>query len=163
MKTLQDIAESEAAKKAYSLWDEFRNFAFKGNVVDLAVGVVIGTAFGAIINSLVKHIIMPLVAVVVPGNQGYKGWTFTLNGQVIPYGEFLAEVVNFLLLAAVLFFVIVKFLGWVVRTKKQEQAAAPPSKQELLLTEIRDLLARTVPVAPSATPTTSSLTPDGRQ
>ncbi|MCO6458582.1 MAG: large conductance mechanosensitive channel protein MscL [Pirellulaceae bacterium] len=124
--------------------DEFKNFAFKGNVIDLAVGVIIGAAFGKIVSALVDKIIMPLVSVVMPGEQGYQDWAWVVNGKTIPYGAFLAEVVNFLIIAVVLFIFIVKFLGWVMKSKKQ-QAAAPapppaPSNEELLLTEIRDLL-----------------------
>jgi large conductance mechanosensitive channel len=164
MKTLQEIAASESAKKVYSLWDEFKNFAFKGSVVDLAVGVVIGTAFTGIINSLVKDVIMPTLALFLPSQHPYTEWVLTVGGKSIPYGRFLGEVVNFLLLAAILYLFIVKFLGWIIQARKEEKAAPPePTKQELLLTEIRDLLARTTPVAPSATPTSSFLTPGGGQ
>ena len=129
-------------KTAYSLFDEFKNFAFKGNVIDLAVGVIIGASFGKIVTALVDKIIMPLVSLVMPGEKGYAEWKWVVaEGKVIPYGEFIAEVVNFLIVALVLFVFIVKFLGWVMRTKKQEAAAPPPpTKEELLLTEIRDLL-----------------------
>ncbi len=128
--------------KAFSLWSEFRAFAFKGNVIDLAVGVIIGAAFGKIVDSLVKHIIMPLIAAITPGGQGYLGWKTTVNGSEILYGQFLGEVVNFLIVAAAIFLFIVKFLGWVMRLKQKEAAAAPPppTKQEELLMEIRDLL-----------------------
>jgi large conductance mechanosensitive channel len=127
--------------KAVGLWSEFRAFAFKGNVIDLAVGVIIGAAFGKIVDSLVKHIIMPLVAAITPGGQGYLGWKTTINGSEILYGQFLGEVVNFLIVAAALFFFIVKFVGFVMRSKAKEAAASPPpTKQEELLMEIRDLL-----------------------
>src|ERR687891_693432 len=72
------------AKQALSLFDEFKAFAFKGNVVDLAVGVIIGAAFGKIIDSLVKHVIMPLVSVLIPGKQSYVDWKFTINDKDIP-------------------------------------------------------------------------------
>lgn len=128
----------DPAKKAFSLFEEFKNFAFKGNVIDLAVGVIIGGAFQNIVNSLVKNVIMPLIGKVSPGNQGYADWG---KAEGVPFGLFLADVVNFLLVALVLFIFIVKFLGWIMRTKKQEAAAPPPpSKEEVLLTEIRDLL-----------------------
>lgn len=132
----------EVAKtKAVGLLQEFKAFAFKGNVVDLAVGVIIGAAFGKIVDSLVKHIIMPFIGCILPGDQGYLGWKLVLNGKEIPYGLFLGEIVNFLIVAFALFFVIVKFLGWVLRTKKDEAAAPPPpTKDQELLTEIRDLL-----------------------
>ncbi len=131
----------EPAKKALTLVDEFKAFAFKGNVVDLAVGVIIGGAFGNIVASLVKNIIMPLVGVLLPGQQGYLGWKAVIEGKEIPYGLFLGEVVNFLIVALALFIFIVKFVGWIMRAKKEEQASPPPlSKDQELLTEIRDLL-----------------------
>ena len=129
-----------ATKKAFSLFSEFKAFAFKGNVVDLAVGVIIGGAFGKIVDSLVKHLIMPAIGCILPGEQGYLGWKFVVNGKDIPYGLFLGEVFNFLMVAAALFIFIVKFLGWVMKTKKEETAAPAPTKDQELLTEIRDLL-----------------------
>lgn len=133
------------ATGAFTLFDEFKNFAFKGNVIDLAVGVIIGGAFGKIVDSLVKNIIMPAISVALPGEQEYSKWSFVMNGKAIPYGLFLAEVVNFLILAAVLFIFIVKFLGWVMRARKTAAAAPPaPPQQEILLTEIRDLLKQQV-------------------
>ena len=129
-------------EKPFTLVDEFKKFALKGNVIDLAVGVIIGAAFGKIIESLVKHLIMPAIGVLMPGEQGYLGWKLVINGKDIPYGLFLGEIVNFLIVAAALFFFIVKFLGWVMKAKKDE-AAAPalvPTIDQELLTEIRDLL-----------------------
>jgi large conductance mechanosensitive channel len=128
-------------QKGFSLLDEFKAFAFKGNVIDLAVGVIIGAAFAKIVDSLVKHIIMPFIGVLIPGEQGYLGWKWVINGKEIPYGLFLGEIVNFLLVALALYFFIVKFLGWVMRAKKEEKEALPAlSKDQELLTEIRDLL-----------------------
>ena len=124
-----------------SLLQEFKNFALKGNVIDLAVGVIIGAAFGKIVDSLVKNIIMPLVSIVLPTNQNYLAWKFVVDGKEVPYGLFIGEVVNFLILALVLYIFIVKFLGYVMRNKKEEATApAPPSREEQLLGEIRDLL-----------------------
>lgn len=130
------------AKKAFSLVEEFRKFAFKGNVIDLAVAVVIGAAFGKIIDSLVKDIIMPLVSVVLPGEQGYQSWTAVVQGVTIPYGKFLFELVNFLIVAFAMFIFVVKFLGWMMRARAEEAAKAPPplTKDQELLVEIRDLL-----------------------
>jgi large conductance mechanosensitive channel len=134
----------DPTKKALSLLDEFKNFALKGNVIDLAVGVIIGAAFGKIVDSLVKHIIMPLVSLIMPGEQGYLGWKLVIGAKEVPYGLFIGEVVNFLIVALALFIFIVKFLGWIMRSKKQEAAApaAPPgpTKDQELLMEIRDLL-----------------------
>jgi large conductance mechanosensitive channel len=128
-------------KKAFSLFEEFKNFAFKGNVIDLAVGVIIGGAFGKIVTSLVDNIIMPLVGVILPGEKGYENWAVTIGAKTIPYGKFIGDVVSFLILAAALFFFIVKFLGWLMKSKAAETAAPPgPTKDQELLTEIRDLL-----------------------
>jgi large conductance mechanosensitive channel len=133
------------AKKAFSIVDEFQAFAFKGNVVDLAVGVIIGGAFGKIVDSLVKSVIMPLIGAFLPGEQGYLGWKLLINGKEVPYGLFIGEVVNFLIVAAALFFFIVKFLGFLMKSKQQAPAAPPaPTKDQELLSEIRDLLAKKV-------------------
>ena len=126
-----------------SILKEFREFAIKGNVIDLAIGVIIGAAFAKIVDSLVKHLIMPLISVVMPGKQGYLEWKWVVDGKEVPYGLFLGEVVNFLILAFVLYLFIVKFLGFVMRTKKEEAAAPPPpTREQELLGEIRDLLKR---------------------
>ncbi|MFN0050641.1 MAG: large conductance mechanosensitive channel protein MscL [Planctomycetales bacterium] len=131
----------QVAGKALSLVDEFKNFAFKGNVVDLAVGVIIGGAFGKIVTALVEKVIMPLISVLLPAEKGYTDWKWTIQGKEVPYGQFLGEIVNFLLVAAALYIFIVKFLGWLMRNKTVEAAAPPaPTPTEALLTEIRDLL-----------------------
>jgi large conductance mechanosensitive channel len=141
MDPLHKIAELDPRKKAFSLFDEFKNFAFKGNVIDLAVGVIIGAAFGKIIDSLVKQVMMPLITAVIPADTSYLEWYLPINGQKVEYGKFLGEIVNFLLVALILFIFIVKFLGWVMRAKKAEAAAPPPlTKDQELLMEIRDLL-----------------------
>jgi large conductance mechanosensitive channel len=130
---------NRVAGRALSLIEEFKNFAFKGNVVDLAVGVIIGGAFGKIVDSLVKQVIMPLISLVMPAEKGYADWKWTIEGKDVSYGQFLAEVVNFLIVAAALYIFIVKFLGWLMYTKKEVGPPAPTKDQELL-TEIRDLL-----------------------
>ena len=140
------LPEIDPRKRAFSLFEEFRNFAFKGNMIDLAVGVIIGAAFGKIIDALVKKVIMPLIGALTGGGaEGASEWakklTTTINGVEIPYGEFLAELISFLIVALVLFIVIVKILGWVMSFKKKEAAAPPPPAPDIvLLTEIRDLL-----------------------
>jgi large conductance mechanosensitive channel len=126
------------AGKALSLFEEFKNFAFKGNVVDLAVGMIIGAAFGKIVSSLVDHILMPLISLVLPADSGYKDWIWEYRGKDVPYGLFLADVFTFLLVAFALYIFIVKFLGWLMHSKKA--APPPPTKDQELLTEIRDLL-----------------------
>ncbi len=130
-----------AKNKMSSMLEEFKNFALKGNVVDLAIAVIIGAAFGKIIDSLVKHIIMPAISLVMPGEQGYLAWKLAINGKEIPYGLFIGEVVNFLIIALALYIFIVKFLGLIMKKKQQEVAAPPPpTKDQELLAEIRDLL-----------------------
>jgi len=124
--------------KVSALVEEFKNFALKGNVVDLAIGVIIGAAFGKIIDSLVKHIIMPLISLIMPGEQGYLAWKWVVNGKEIPYGLFIGEVVNFLIIALALYIFIVKFIGMIVKSK--EAAPPAPTKDQELLAEIRDLL-----------------------
>jgi large conductance mechanosensitive channel len=131
----------KARKNASSLLEEFKYFAFKGNVIDLAVGVVIGIAFGKIVDSLVKHLMMPLIGVMVPGEQGYLGWKWVINSKEIPYGLFLGEIVNFLIVTLALYIFVVKFLGLLIKAKKKEAVVPPPpTKDQELLTEIRDLL-----------------------
>lgn len=133
-------------KAGKSLAEEFKAFALKGNVVDLAVGVIIGGAFGKIVESLVKNLIMPIISVAMPSDQSYLGWKATVNGKDIPYGLFLGDVANFVIVAAALFFIVVKFLGWIMRNKAKAEAAPasppPPTRDQELLTEIRDLLKR---------------------
>jgi large conductance mechanosensitive channel len=132
---------ASGAGKAFSIFEEFKAFAFKGNVIDLAVGVVIGAAFGKIIDSLVKNLFMPLISLIMPGDNSYEKWVWTVGGKTVPYGAFLADIVSFLVVALALFIFVVKFLGWVMKTKKAEVAAPPPpTKDQELLMEIRDLL-----------------------
>ena len=121
--------------------EEFKNFALKGNVVDLAIGVIIGAAFGKIVDSLVKHIIMPFVSVIMPGNQSYLTWKWFINGKEVPYGLFIGEIVNFLIVALALYIFIVKFIGMIMKNKQEVAAAPPPlTTDQQLLTEIRELL-----------------------
>jgi large conductance mechanosensitive channel len=121
----------------FSLLEEFKSFIMKGNVVDLAVGVIIGGAFGKIVDSLVNHIIMPAIGMIMPDPEGYKAWKV---GPIL-FGEFLGTVINFLVIAAAIWLFIVKFLGFLTKAKQTEAAAPPPpTKDQELLTEIRDLL-----------------------
>jgi large conductance mechanosensitive channel len=143
MDPVKKVSALDSTKKVFSLFEEFKNFALKGNVIDMAVGVIIGGAFGKIVDSLVKHIIMPIVGLFMPGEQGYLGWKLVINGKEIPYGLFIGEVVNFLIVALALYIFIVKFLGLIMKAKKKEAVApapAPLTKDQELLGEIRDLL-----------------------
>jgi large conductance mechanosensitive channel len=134
-----DFKSIHPAKQALSLYDEFRTFAFKGNVVDLAVGVIIGGAFTNIVNSLVHNVLMPLIAIVLPSQNGYERWAIVIQGKSVPYGRFIGDIVNFLIVALALYLFIVKFLGWILKFRAQ-QAAPKLTKDQELLTEIRDLI-----------------------
>jgi large conductance mechanosensitive channel len=141
MNPAKDKTPFDPRKTAYSLLDEFKKFAFKGNVVDLAIGVIIGAAFGAIVKSLVDDILMPVIGLILPGDKGYEGWVWQVGDKVIPYGKFLGALVNFLIVAFVLYIFIVKFLGWIMKSRKEEAVTPPPlTKDQELLSEIRDLL-----------------------
>ncbi|MEW9667993.1 large conductance mechanosensitive channel protein MscL [Ammoniphilus sp. 3BR4] len=121
------------------MWQEFKTFALKGNVLDLAIGVIIGAAFGKIVTSLVNDLLMPLLGLLL-GGLNLSGLEFQFGNAVLKYGAFLQTVVDFLIVA----FSIFLFIKGLNRFKRKEEAkpAAPPapSKEEVLLTEIRDLL-----------------------
>ncbi|KXB38153.1 large conductance mechanosensitive channel protein MscL [Aerococcus christensenii] len=117
---------------------EFKEFMARGNVVDLAIGVVMGTAFTAIVNSIVKDLITPLIGVIM-GNIDLSGYKLVLAGATFGIGNFINAVISFLVISLVLF-LIVKVTS---RFKKLEESAVDalkPSQEEVLLTEIRDLL-----------------------
>ena len=132
---------SHATDKVWTLLDEFKAFAFKGNVVDLAIGVIIGGVFHKLIDSLVNNLIMPLIAILVPGERPYTHWEFTVRGSTVHVGLLLGDIAHFLVISAVLFLFLVKFLGWLMRPKKLDEAAPALSRQEELLTEIRGMSA----------------------
>lgn len=131
-------AGSWGAAQAGSLFEEFRRFALKGNVVDLSLGVIIGAAFAKVTDSLVKNIIMPVLSLLLPTHQGYVEWKISLDGKTIPYGQFLGDILNFFIVSFALFLFVVKFLGWVAHRRVLDQPA--PTKEQELLREIRDLL-----------------------
>ncbi|MBE7528259.1 MAG: large-conductance mechanosensitive channel protein MscL [Chloroflexi bacterium] len=118
---------------------EFREFLNRGNVMDLAVAVILGTAFIAIVNSLVNDIIMPLIGVLL-GGLNFADLTVQAGDAVITYGNFIQAIVNFVIIAFVIF-MIVRYYNRMA-SKKEEAPAAPPAPAEdvLLLREIRDLL-----------------------
>ena len=130
--------------------EEFKKFALRGNVIDLAVGVIIGAAFGNIVSSLVADIIMPVIGAIT-GGLDFSNYFLPLSakvtatslvdarkqGAVLAWGSFLTITLNFIIIAFVLFLAI-RALGRLI--KKEAEKTAPLSKQEQLLTEIRDLL-----------------------
>ena len=133
---------------------EFRDFALRGNLVDLAVAFIIGAAFTGLVNSLVNDIIMPIIGLIT-GGIDFSEMYLQLSGEpaatlaqareagaTIAYGNFITLVINFVIVAWVLFLVI-KAMNTLKREKATEPPPpAPPTKEEILLTEIRDLLAK---------------------
>ena len=132
------------------MWNEFKAFVFKGNVLDLAVGVIIAGAFGLIVSSLVDDIIMPIVGAITGGvdfsnlfaplAEGVTAGTLAAakeQGAVLAYGNFITAIVNFLIIAFILF-MIVRAANKM--QKQAEEAPAAPAEDVVLLTQIRDLL-----------------------
>lgn len=117
-------------KVATSLWQEFKTFAFKGNMIDLAIGVIIGAAFGKVISSLVDHIFMPLLAALGAGSGGYEGLAFTVNGSEVKYGMFIGALINFLIVAAAIFVVVVKIMQGAIARSKAAPAPSEPTTTE---------------------------------
>ena len=129
-------------EKSKGFFGEFKQFIARGNVMDMAVGVIIGGAFSAITTSLINDIIMPLLGIFT-GSISFAELSFTVNGAVIAYGNFIQAVLNFLVMAFVVF-CLVKAMNSFHR-KKEDHPAEPapepePSNEEKLLGEIRDLL-----------------------
>jgi large conductance mechanosensitive channel len=116
-----------------SMVREFREFAVRGSVVDLAVGVIIGAAFGKIVSSLVADIIMPVVGAIVGVN--YESLYTEVGDAKIMYGRFIQNIVDFVLIALVIFFMV-----RLINHLRRQDAAKPPPREEQLLEEIRDLL-----------------------
>lgn len=128
------------------LVDEFKAFVMRGNVLDLAVGVIIGSAFGKIIASLVNDIFMPIIGMII-GNVDFTTLEIKIGEPVegaeqaaIKYGMFIQEIINFLIIALCIF-MFIKLINKVQKKKEEAPAPAPePTKEEVLLTEIRDSL-----------------------
>jgi large conductance mechanosensitive channel len=124
---------------------EFKEFLMRGNVVDLAVAVVIGVAFAAVVNALVSDLLTPIIAAIV-GEPDFSGLTITINDSHFLYGHFLNELISFVSIAAAVFFFVVKPVNFLVERRKAAMAAgaepepATLSDEAVLLAEIRDLL-----------------------
>ena len=121
---------------------EFKEFAMRGNVIDRAVGVIVGGAFSSITTSLINDIIMPLLGILT-GSISFADLSVSIGGAVITYGNFIQAALNFIVMAFVVF-CLVKGINKLHRKKEEAPAAPPappqPSAEEKLLTEIRDLL-----------------------
>lgn len=119
------------------MWQDFKEFIAQGNVFDLAVGIIIGAAFGEIVNSLVDHIIMPIVGLLI-GGVDFTGLSIKVNDAEILYGLFIQNIVNFLIIAFSIFMVI-RILNK-LRRKEAEEEEEEIDENVQLLSEIRDLL-----------------------
>ena len=117
---------------------EFRDFISKGNVLDLAVAVIIGGAFGAIVNSFVDDILMPLVGVII-GGIDFTGLTIDVGNAHVLYGNFIQAIINFLVIGSAMF-IVVRSYNQLQKQDAAKDALAEPGEEVKLLTEIRDLL-----------------------
>ena len=141
---------ANAKEKSTGLIQEFKEFISRGNVIDMAVGVIIGSAFTAIVNSLVKDVVMPAISVIT-GGVDFTDWKYVITPGTeevaecaILYGQFIQNIINFLLIAVVVF-AMVKIINSLKRKKEEEKPADPPAppappEDVALLREIRDLL-----------------------
>ena len=135
------IAKNKAKSNSnMSIKKEFKEFIMKGNVMDLAIGVVIGAAFGKIVSSLVENILMPFLGILMQGIN-FQSFSVKVGEAEIKYGMFIGAIIDFLIIAAVLFLVI-KGINKINKTKVEAPPAEAPSvsREEALLAEIRDLL-----------------------
>lgn len=107
---------------------EFKDFLLRGNVVDLAVAVIIGAAFSGVVTALVKDLITPIIAA-VGGQPDFSGLTFTINNSQFLYGDFINSVVSFLIIAAVVFFVVVKPMNHVINLRKTDTPSGPLTRE----------------------------------
>jgi large conductance mechanosensitive channel len=135
------------------MWKDFKSFLGRGNVLDLAIGVIMGAAFGKIVSTFTEGIIMPIVSLIA-GGMDYKSWVINLSGQniagmtvkeitdkgfaVLRIGEFISDIINFVIVGLVMFMVA----KWAMSYFAKLAAETPPPPQEALLTEIRDILAK---------------------
>ena len=132
---------ADVKEKGKGFLAEFKEFALKGNVMDMAIGVIIGGAFGNIVTSLTENFINPLIQAITGSDEVNVGGTFTVRGAVFNYGAFISAIINFLILALILFCLIKAInKAMSIGKKKEEEKPAEPPKEEVLLTEIRDLL-----------------------
>ena len=119
----------------------FRSFILRGNVVDLAIGIVIGAAFGAVVTALVSDFITPVIAA-IGGKPDFSALYFTINRSKVAYGHFLNALISFLIIAAVVFFFVVRPMNALMaRLKRPDEEPEAPSAEVAALLEIRDILA----------------------
>jgi large conductance mechanosensitive channel len=117
-------APTSVGNTSASLVSEFKAFLLRGNVVDLAVGIVMGIAFGAVVTALVTDIITPIIT--IPGKTNFASLSFSIGGGVFLYGAFINAVINFIVVAAAIFFFVIKPMNMLMARRKVEVAPEPP-------------------------------------
>ncbi len=117
----------------------FRNFILRGNVVDLAVGLMVGAAFSAVVNALVKDLFTPLISALVH-QPDFSKWDVTVRGVVVPYGDFINSLISFVIIATVVYFCVVLPVNKLTTRFQGSPEAPKKTNEEKLLEEIRDLL-----------------------
>lgn len=137
----KDIKKDELINKGNKVFGEFKDFIARGNVMDLAIGVIIGSAFGKIVTSIVNDILMPIIGIII-GGIDFSGLSLKIGNATINYGMFIQNVIDFLIVAICIFF-FAKIIERITKKKeKKEDIIEEPKKDEqiALLEEIRDLL-----------------------
>ena len=135
------IDKEELVKKGGKTFAEFKEFISKGNVIDLAIGVIVGSAFGKIVSSIVDDILMPLIGIVI-GGVDFTNLSVTVKDAVITYGNFIQNVIDFLIIAVCIFFMIKAIERFTKKEEAKDESEEEIKKDEntILLEEIRDLL-----------------------
>jgi large conductance mechanosensitive channel len=122
------------------LFNEFKAFLLRGNIIELAVAFVVGAAFKVVVDSLVADLIMPIIAM-IGGEPDFRSLDFTINDAVFRYGNFITNVISFVIIGAAIFFFVVKPVNMIeARRKKGEEPEPEPTEEVVLLREIRDAL-----------------------
>lgn len=139
MKKIEKVDVKKSAKRINNGISEFREFIMRGNVLDLAVGVIIGAAFGKIVSSLVNDILMPVIGVLI-GGLDFSNLSIKFGDAKIMYGSFIQQIIDFLIISLCIFF-IVKFISkFTKKSKNEEKQEVKKSEEVILLEQIRDLL-----------------------
>lgn len=138
--------KKDILKQGKSFINEFKDFISRGNVLDMAVGVIIGTAFGKIVTSIVNDILMPIIGVIIGGHD-FSSLSIEIGDAIIYYGKFIQNIIDFLIVAFCIF-VLVKVVNTITRKEEEKKEEAPKKDdQVILLEEIRDLLKKEKKIA----------------
>lgn len=137
----KDIKKDELINKGNKVFGEFKDFIARGNVMDLAIGVIIGSAFGKIVTSIVNDILMPIIGIII-GGIDFSGLSLKIGNATINYGMFIQNVIDFLIVAICIFF-FAKIIERITKKKEKKEEIIEATKKDeqiILLEEIRDLL-----------------------